>query len=76
MQNNIFLIMLLVSRYVEPALLKSIYRAVVFRKLSTVNCFKPINKVVFFYLIGFFQVIIERIASDFIRILWNNFARM
>jgi|GEM_PF-4485828 hypothetical protein len=31
MQNNIFLIMLLVSRFVEPPLLKSIYRAVVFR---------------------------------------------
>ena len=26
MQNNIFLIMLLVSRFVEPPLLKSIYR--------------------------------------------------
>ena len=31
MQNNIFLIMLLVSRFVEPPLLKSIYRAAVFR---------------------------------------------
>lgn len=31
MQNNIFLIMLLVSRFVEPAPLKSIYRATVFR---------------------------------------------